>query len=433
MNKNVFIAIGGKSGCGKTTLVNTLIKCFPSTYERPISYTTRVKRNGENNEEYRFISHREFEHLNQCNEFLNVDYIYDNYYAIKTQSVTDVIKSGKNPIKEIHPCNHGKIRKAIDGHVLSVLIKSTLVTNTERAQQDNEYYNTISEDEFDLIFFYDTRLSPEKNAAYFHQRIGVTLAYQEVFPPSGIIDALNKRGYEKVANDFTEEKRITTRNFHELSSRFFCDAFAAYVANDAVVAEIGPGRGWLYKTVSPECRSYVGFEISAAMSNANPIINEVVSSVRCTNSNAEVYDVVVASLSDPYFYPEAICEIARILKDHGYFIFSTPSSEWASAFRKDKSDRNKTSFALDSGEMVQVFSFASSEAEINTLLYSCGFEQVLLKQENGKSLIGHEISPAIVSAAASLGKEIDELNIITTAIYRKKGVQNNEQTPATNS
>lgn len=60
-------------------------------------------------------------------------------------------------------------------------------------------------------------------------------------------------------------------------------------------------------------------------------------------------------------------------------------------------------------------------------------KQVLLKQENGKSLIGHEISPAIVSAAASLGKEIDELNIITTAIYRKKGVQNNEQTPATNS
>lgn len=424
MNKNVLIAVGGKSGCGKTTLVNALIKCFPSEYERPISCTTRSKRSGENNGEYDFISHSEFVRLTQCNEFLNTDHVYGNYYAIKTKSIIDVIKRGKKPIKEIHPQNHGKIRKAFDGTVLSILVKSTLSTNIERAQQDAEYYDDINEDEFDLVFFYDANLSPERNANYFHQRIGVALIYQGVFPPSGTIDALNRRGYEKVAADFTEEKRITTRNFHELSSKFFSDAFKSYVSRSTIVAEIGPGQGWLYKTVSPECQSYVGFDISTAMVNTNPTVSEVVSSVRCTGSSAEVYDVVVASLSDPYFYPEAICEIARILKEYGYFIFSIPSSEWALAFRRNKSDINKTSFILDSGETAQVFSFASPEEELNALLYNCGFEKILLQQENGKRLIGREISPAIISAAVSLGKDISDLSIITTAIYRKKGVQN---------
>jgi len=51
-------------------------------------------------------------------------------------------------------------------------------------------------------------------------------------------------------------------------------------------------------------------------------------------------------------------------------------------------------------------------------------EKILLQQENGKRLIGREISPAIISAAVSLGKDISDLSIITTAIYRKKGVQN---------
>ena len=93
MNKNVLIAVGGKSGCGKTTLVNALIKCFPSEYERPISCTTRSKRSGENNGEYDFISHSEFVRLTQCNEFLNTDHVYGNYYAIKTKSIIDVIKN----------------------------------------------------------------------------------------------------------------------------------------------------------------------------------------------------------------------------------------------------------------------------------------------------------------------------------------------------
>ena len=45
--KAKFVAIGGKSGIGKTTLINSLIAIYPSIFRRPISYTTRQRREGE--------------------------------------------------------------------------------------------------------------------------------------------------------------------------------------------------------------------------------------------------------------------------------------------------------------------------------------------------------------------------------------------------
>ncbi len=428
MRKNLFIAVGGRSGSGKTTLINSLIKCFPSLYKRPISYTTRVKRTDESDEEYRFISHSEFVRLNQNGEFFNVDCIYGNSYAIKYQSIIDILFDEKIPIKEIHPQNHFKIQAAFEGIVLSVLVKSdcTSAESLERTQQDNLYYDNIDEDAFDIVFFYDINLTPEKNAYYFNERINAIVEFMSIYPPSGQIDKLNRCGYEKAAIDFTEEKRITTRNFHELSLAFFRKAFEMYVTKDTVVAEIGPGRGWLYGIAAPKCQSYVGFDISSSMLNANSLVNKIVSSIRCTNSEAEIYDVVVASLADPYLYPEAICEIGRILKEQGYFVFSIPANEWATGLRKEKKSWNKTSFVLDSGETVQVFSFIPSDAELDILLRSCGFEKVFLKQEAGDSLNGGEVSPAISSAADYLNKSISDLNIVTTAIYRKRCIYTNE-------
>ena len=45
--KAKFVAIGGKSGVGKTSLVKNLITFYPNTFRRPISYTTRKRRDGE--------------------------------------------------------------------------------------------------------------------------------------------------------------------------------------------------------------------------------------------------------------------------------------------------------------------------------------------------------------------------------------------------
>ena len=38
------IMVGGRSGVGKTTLINSLLKYSPELYERPKSFTSRKRR-----------------------------------------------------------------------------------------------------------------------------------------------------------------------------------------------------------------------------------------------------------------------------------------------------------------------------------------------------------------------------------------------------
>jgi len=352
---------------------------------------------------------------------------------MKTQSVIDVISQGKAPIKEIHPENHSKIKHSflndVGGRVISVLVKpsDTITADKERIAQDNEYYDYINEDEFDIAFYYDFNSPPEVNALYFKKKMKADVMFYELFPRPGEVDKLNRKGYEAIASDFTEDKRITTRNFHELSEKFFCEMFSEYVSTSSDVLEIGPGQGWLERTVSPKCRTYVCIDIAEAMTKTIGNVANITTSVRCMDVASESFDVVVASLADPYFYPEAICEVNRILKNNGYFIFSLPASEWATALRGEFDASNKTSFVLSAEGTVEVYSLIHPEDKLNWIMDVCEFEGVKLMTASGAELSGKEISPAITKAAQSIGKEVNDLAIVTMAVYRKKG-DINEQT-----
>ncbi len=131
------------------------------------------------------------------------------------------------------------------------------------------------------------------------------------------------------------------------------------------------------------------------------------------------FDVVVASLADPYLYPEAICEINRILKPGGYFAFSTPSKEWAVALRGDSKENNKTKFVSDDHEEISVYSFTYSNEELNKIMEMTNFTKVSLSSIKGKSLTGN-ISPAIINAAQNIKIDYRDLNIITIGIFQRK-------------
>jgi SAM-dependent methyltransferase len=330
------------------------------------------------------------------------------------------------PIKEVHPCNYAKIAKNFEGKVTSVLVKTSRIigADSQRILEDNMYYDEVCEDDFDIVFFYDIDSAPEKNSKYFHRKISVMQTFGRDFPGSGEIDKLNRLGYEKIAEYFTEERRITTRNFHELSATFFVSLFSDLINPSTKVLEIGPGHGWLYKTVSPVCGSYTCLDISVSMSKINPRIDKATSSVRCINSPSEIYDLVVASLADSYFYPEAICEIGRVLKRNGYFAFSIPAFEWATALRRGSSDIDKTTFILNSGENAKVYSFTFPDKKLVELLDKAGFDSLKIHSLTGAGLSGNEISDAITRAAENIRKPLNALKIVTVAIFQKRGEDN---------
>ncbi len=114
MRENIIVMVGGRSGVGKTSIIDFLVKNQGERYARPLSYTSRLKRNGEGCEEYNFISEEKMILMRDEGRFLNFDCVYGNYYAIAKKSIDVINTEGKVPIKEIHPSNQAKIKFSND-------------------------------------------------------------------------------------------------------------------------------------------------------------------------------------------------------------------------------------------------------------------------------------------------------------------------------
>ena len=253
MRENIIVMVGGRSGVGKTSIIDFLVKNQGERYARPLSYTSRLKRNGEGCEEYNFISEEKMILMRDEGRFLNFDCVYGNYYAIAKKSIDVINTEGKVPIKEIHPSNQAKIKLCYPNAV-SVLIKEIGVNGEEkrigREKADTEYYENLNEDKFDVVFANDKRLTVEENAKEFGARVYSYIKYRAYFPPICDMDRLNRKGYAMIAEEFTEKKRVTTHNFHTLSADFFQDSINKFVYQGCKVLEVGPGRGWMRKTCS---------------------------------------------------------------------------------------------------------------------------------------------------------------------------------------
>lgn len=418
--KTRFVAIGGKSGVGKTTLVKSLIMSYPNIFKRPISYTTRPRREGEDKSEYIFVSEEEMKRLYRQGKLANLDVNYGNYYAMdKAGLFQDMENHNLIIIKEIHPRYHDNIKKLVKNGCISVLIKGleSEADIRERSVEDYSYYEMHGEEEFDLVYVYDKSSSKEDNAKNFYRRLMVYINTDKMFPSAKVIDTKNAAGYSKVAAEFTEEKRITTRNFHEIS-KIFWDSFIGELKIGAKILEIGPGNGWLRSNFAWPSVKYYCVDIASNMKSVSCTINGIVSSARCIPVKNKSIDCVVASLADPYFYPEMLCEVNRILREEGLFVVTLPDKEWADNLRGE--NNHKTSFLLDNGNTATVFSFTFSDEEIKTLAEECGFSICQLIHLRGAELKENEISSAITRAAEKANKLIADLDVVTAITLKKE-------------
>lgn len=418
--KSKFVAIGGKSGVGKTTLIKNLIISYPNIFKRPISYTTRSRRSGEDKSEYVFVSEDEIKALYKQGKLANLDLNYGNYYAMdKDRLFEDMEGSDLIIIKEIHPQYHCNVKKLAGNDCISVLIKG-LDSETDvrgRNIEDDKYYTTHGEEEFDLVYVYDKNSSQEDNAKIFYRRLMVYINMANMFPPAKKVDKKNAIGYSKVAAEFTEERRITTRNFHDISKAFWCSFIEELDINETVL-ELGSGNGWLRSSFVWPSTNYCCVDIASSMKSVSNTDDAIVSSARCIPVRSKSIDCVVASLADPYFYPEMLCEVNRVLKEGALFVATLPDKEWADNLRG--ANNNETSFLLDDGNTATVFSFTFSDEEIKLLAKECGFTICQLIHLRGIELKENEISPAISKAAENADKTIDDLNIVTAIIWQKR-------------
>lgn len=150
----IIILISGISGAGKTVIVNGLIEHRKSVYMRPVSYTTRDKREEEPRGEYIFVDKEWLMEEYRLGRVMNLDYVYGNYYSVSKTDIINIWQKGMIPIKEVHPENISKFKNQ-DINCISILIKRELneIKNRgyERFVDDFTYYNKLSDNKFNLI------------------------------------------------------------------------------------------------------------------------------------------------------------------------------------------------------------------------------------------------------------------------------------------
>ena len=137
---NLFI-IAAPSGCGKTSLVEALIKKSKNLCVS-VSHTTRPPRPDETNGiNYYFISINEFEEMINNNAFVEHAMVFDNHYGSSTKLIKEKLNEGIDVILEIDWQGARQVKENMP-NVISIFIlppsKEALLGRLQQRAQDDK-------------------------------------------------------------------------------------------------------------------------------------------------------------------------------------------------------------------------------------------------------------------------------------------------------
>jgi SAM-dependent methyltransferase len=171
--------------------------------------------------------------------------------------------------------------------------------------------------------------------------------------------------YDAVAAEYYDPQRHPTcANFGELSARFIGERILKLASAAARVLEVGAGRSIVAPVLAKVGRPLKPLTLvdSSAAMLANSAewksqgATTLVADVCATSLPSDSYDVIVASLCDPYNGPAFWREMSRLLAPGGRGLATLPAVEWVMRFR-DAEERDQAEFVLASGRRVSMPSF----------------------------------------------------------------------------
>lgn len=431
----ILILVGGPTGIGKTRFIDALLSS-DSRFSRPRSFTTRLPRENESGNEYYHVSSYEFEQLRDRGAFVTVDEVYGNYYAIGYESLLELDRAGRIAIKEVHPKNHSKIKALLPQAVSVVLLPLDSLTfwrsakqQTEylspdrvtRFEEDQEYYALVDATSYDIVLFVRDQSASQALVPEFLAKLEFIISAALASPLA--VDEANKTGYNLIASEFTDELRLTTANFHDLSYDFFRSNIEACAKPDSSALDLGTGRGYLLPLLGTRFHKVVALDLSIEMLKHIDLptgnVFQACGSAFQLPFADHLFDVIVSSLADPYLRGEALHEVGRVLKKQGVLILSSPTRDWSDAVRSEKPAN--TRFISSSGADNEVYSFTYTNNGLLHLIIQSGFQIEYFCVVRGEELRRYSrvISPALTQAAQHLGIEFDRLPILQLLVAKR--------------
>ena len=137
---NLFI-IAAPSGCGKTSLVEALIKKTKNLCVS-VSHTTRLPRPDEvNGINYYFVSINEFEEMIKNNAFVEHAKVFDNHYGSSTKLIREKLDEGIDVILEIDWQGARQVKENMPNSVSIFILppsQEALLGRLQQRAQDDE-------------------------------------------------------------------------------------------------------------------------------------------------------------------------------------------------------------------------------------------------------------------------------------------------------
>ena len=137
---NLFI-IAAPSGCGKTSLVEALIKKTKNLCVS-VSHTTRPPRPDEvNGINYYFVSINEFEEMIKNNAFVEHATVFDNHYGSSTKLIREKLDEGIDVILEIDWQGARQVKENMPNSVSIFILppsNEALLGRLQQRAQDND-------------------------------------------------------------------------------------------------------------------------------------------------------------------------------------------------------------------------------------------------------------------------------------------------------
>ncbi|MDD5084729.1 MAG: guanylate kinase [Candidatus Omnitrophica bacterium] len=141
--KGRVVIISAPSGCGKTTVIQRLLRRHPRFW-RSVSVTTRPPRKNERDgEDYHFSARKGFFKMILGRGFLEWTRVFGYYYGTPRKPVLDKCKKGKTVILTIDVRGARKIRKTLPAVSIFILPPSLRALRARLAERKTDSHAEI--------------------------------------------------------------------------------------------------------------------------------------------------------------------------------------------------------------------------------------------------------------------------------------------------
>ncbi|MFH1283415.1 MAG: guanylate kinase [bacterium] len=117
----LLLVVSSPSGCGKTTVVNKILK-KSKDFNRSVSYTTRPRQNGEiNGQDYNFLTEKRFKHLIKKSFFIEWANVHGYLYGTSKKQLLKCINGRKDTFYVIDVIGGLRLKKILPHSILIFL------------------------------------------------------------------------------------------------------------------------------------------------------------------------------------------------------------------------------------------------------------------------------------------------------------------------